>query len=359
MNNKLNKVISNANLRNKLNSLGIYGIVGPRGKEGEKGDSLKIKGGYASYDELITKNPTGNIGDTYIIDGNLYYWNTETKKWENAGQIKGPKGEQGPQGDKGEPATIKIGSVNTVSSFEEARIVQTKDNNIYTFDFYIPRGMQGPQGPQGNTGEQGPQGLQGLTGDAGPKGDTGPIGPEGDVGPEGPKGEQGPKGPQGIDGETGPKGDDGPRGEQGIKGEQGLTGPKGDTGPTSSFTSFCTAFYNEDLTADETIKFSNQVLGTGGISHGEGTTDFILQANHKFFVDIFASGMTSNQETMEILFLVDDSIVNRFYCGAQGSFNVANGYAYVTTRDSSKKINVKTKTSLTNVNVTIHIFLLD
>lgn len=58
------------------------------------------------------------MGDTYLIDGDLYYWSSDQMKWENAGHIGGPTGPQGepgeigptgptgPQGSKGEPSGV-------------------------------------------------------------------------------------------------------------------------------------------------------------------------------------------------------------------------------------------------------------
>jgi hypothetical protein len=65
--------------------------------------------------------------------------------------------------------------------------------------------MKGPKGDQGPTG---PQGLTGATGAQGPKGDTGlngvagPQGPRGDTGIAGVAGSQGPQGPKGDTGST-------------------------------------------------------------------------------------------------------------------------------------------------------------
>lgn len=104
--------------------------MGPRGPRGNPGTSLSIKGGYDTVEELRMKHPKGEDGDTYVIDGNLYYWNNESMDWENAGHIvgpTGPKGDIGPKGDKGD---------------------------------------QGPIGPKGDIGLTGPTGSVGATGPA-------------------------------------------------------------------------------------------------------------------------------------------------------------------------------------------------
>ena len=109
----------------------IVGPVGPRGEKGDPGTSINILGSYTTYDELIAAHPTGNTGDGYLIDGELYVWSATDSAWNNVGNIRGPKGDQGEQG------------------------------------------IQGIQGVQGDVGPQGPQG------ETGPKGDPGQDGADG------------------------------------------------------------------------------------------------------------------------------------------------------------------------------------
>ena len=148
---------------------GIQGKIGPKGETGErgrqglKGDTgeqgpigkgLTILGKLNSTSELPK---SGETGDAYFVGSELselYIW-TGTK-WENMGNIQGPKGD---------------------------------------------KGIQGIQG------ERGPQGL---------KGDTGPIGK---TGPQGDKGNPGTNGKDGIQGIQGQKGDSGPRGYKGSNGK--------------------------------------------------------------------------------------------------------------------------------------------
>jgi hypothetical protein len=101
---------------------GPIGPVGPQGPQGVKGDTgagLTLMGEYNSFDELITAHPTGEGGDAYLIQGEIWYWAEENNTWMNAGALQGPAGPQGVQG------------------------------------------IQGVQGPQGETGPQGPQGIRG------------------------------------------------------------------------------------------------------------------------------------------------------------------------------------------------------
>lgn len=80
---------------------GDIGPAGPKGEQGIKGKdgtSVNILGSYDQYDDLIKEHPIGKIGDSYLIDGDLYVWSENEQKWVNVGQIKGPKGDIGPVG---------------------------------------------------------------------------------------------------------------------------------------------------------------------------------------------------------------------------------------------------------------------
>lgn len=227
---------------------GEQGSEGPQGPKGDKGDPGKdgtgvtILGNYNTEEDLYIAHPTGNTGDSYIVNGNLYVWNGEGLSWMNVGNIQGPKGdkgdpgEQGIQGPKGDTGPEGPQGAPGVQGIEGPQ---------------GPQGIQGPEGKQGLPGEQGPKGDTGATGpkgDTGEKGEQGPKGDKGDaftyadftaeqlavlVGPEGPKGDkgdQGVEGPQGPEGKQGIQGIQGPKGDKGDTGETGATGPKGDTG---------------------------------------------------------------------------------------------------------------------------------
>ena len=184
---------------------GPQGVQGIPGEKGADGTGVTILGSFATEEGLNAARPTGNnIGDAYIVAGDLFVWNGSL--FENVGQIQGPQGIQGPAGPTGPQGP-------------EGQRGLTG-----------PQGPEGPQGIKGDTGLQGPEGPQGLQGDTGPQGIEGPIGPEG---PQGPKGEVGPQGPQGPEGIQGPEGDIGPEGPQGtpgLEGPEGPQGPKGDAG---------------------------------------------------------------------------------------------------------------------------------
>jgi hypothetical protein len=123
---------------------GPAGPTGPTGPTGPEGSSVSVLGSYATLELLQDDNPTGNIGDAYIVgEETLYIWNDLNEEWAAAG----------------------------------------------------PVGITGP------TGATGPQGLVGIGGQDGATGPTGPTGPEG--GPTGPTGPEGPTGPTGAEGVPG------------------------------------------------------------------------------------------------------------------------------------------------------------
>ena len=172
--------------------------------KGTDGTSVNILGSYDSYEALKQAHPTGNIGDAYIVQGDMYVWNVEEQDWVDVGDIQGPAGEPGQDGTNGKSAYqiwLDNGGVGT----EQDYLASLKGE----------KGDVGPEGPQGPKGEQGLQGLQGLQGE---KGEQGIQGPKGDAG------EQGPVGPQGETGAKGDKGDTGATGPQGERGETGATG---------------------------------------------------------------------------------------------------------------------------------------
>jgi hypothetical protein len=159
---------------------GGVGPTGPSGPTGPQGSGVSVLGSYATLLLLQTDNPTGAVGDAYLVGTNLYIWSDLNSEWYNAGAFVGPTG---PTGSTGPSVT-------------------------------------GPTGPTGGTGPTGPSG--------GPTGPTGATGTVGSTGPTGPAGATGATGAQGVTGAastvTGPTGPTGPS----------VTGPTGGTGPTGA-----------------------------------------------------------------------------------------------------------------------------
>ena len=72
------------------------GLTGETGPQGPIGAGLNILGSFSTVNELPA---SGNVGDAYLILGDLYVW-TGTL-WDNVGNIQGPQGIQGIQGVQG------------------------------------------------------------------------------------------------------------------------------------------------------------------------------------------------------------------------------------------------------------------
>jgi hypothetical protein len=77
---------------------GPLGPTGPQGEQGIAGIGVTILGSYSSVEELEAAHPTGNIGDGYLVGGNLYIWDDINEEWDNVGNIQGPTGPTGPTG---------------------------------------------------------------------------------------------------------------------------------------------------------------------------------------------------------------------------------------------------------------------
>ncbi len=122
---------------------GDKGDPGPKGDPGEKGNPGKdgtgvtILGSYTTEDELYSEHPTGNVGESYLVSGNLYVWDQTYRKWKNVGRI------QGPEGPAGKAATIRIGTTTTGEPGTEAAVENSGTETDAVFDFEIPRGTPG------------------------------------------------------------------------------------------------------------------------------------------------------------------------------------------------------------------------
>lgn len=76
---------------------------GPQGEKGETGTSVTILDSYETEEALRAAHPTGNLGDSYLVQGDLYVWSETLNDWDNVGNIQGPKGDTGDTGPKGDP----------------------------------------------------------------------------------------------------------------------------------------------------------------------------------------------------------------------------------------------------------------
>ena len=215
--------VAGNNIKGPKGDKGDKGDTGPKGDKGEDGTGVSILGSYNSQEELESAHPTGEIGDAYLVNGDLYVWSETSASWNNVGNIKGPKGDKGDDG-----VTPHIG----------------ENNNWFIGD--VDTGVQA-EGQDGAIGPVGPKG------DKGDKGDTGDAGAQGEKGDKGDTGDQGPQGPQGNPGADGfspiatvTQTDTGAtisiqdatgtttatitNGQDGAQGIQGPQGPQGDSG---------------------------------------------------------------------------------------------------------------------------------
>ena len=180
-------------------------ITGTYGEKGADGTSVTILGSYNTLAELQAAHPTGDLGDAYMVAGDLYVWNGSA--WEDVGQIQGPQGEtgpqgpQGPQGEQGEQGekgdTGATGNgISSISYYYKATSTQTAPSassitstTIPTMDATTNKFLWQKEVIAYTSGNsQTTVSFLGAYGDKGLKGDTG------DTGPQGPQGEQGPQG---------------------------------------------------------------------------------------------------------------------------------------------------------------------
>ena len=187
---KINEIIEVSKKRLELKKIGLLPYaIGPTGPTGPSGRGLEIMGSYASLEELKKDHPTGKDGDSYIINGELYIWDSTIHNWTDIGNIMGPKG------DTGDTETFIIQKTTTGEAGTKAQVIDNKTGLEHHLNFIIPKG---DKGETGNEGKMGPTGPKGEKGEIGPKGETGLQGEIGPIGIQGPTGPTGPTGPRGT-----------------------------------------------------------------------------------------------------------------------------------------------------------------
>jgi hypothetical protein len=146
--------------RGYTGSKGDPGDRGLQGNTGEQGVSVTLVGSTSTSAGLPL---TGSAGQGWIVNdtGNLWFWSTAQSRWEDIGQIVGPRGDLGYTGSKGSTGDI---------------------------------GLTGDPGYTGSQGTHGYDGSRGNTGYTGSQGDPGYVGSQGDVGYVGSTGDRGPQG---------------------------------------------------------------------------------------------------------------------------------------------------------------------
>lgn len=146
---------------------------------GADGTSVNILGSYNTLEELKAAHPTGNIGDAYIVQGNMYVWCIEDNDWQNVGNIQGPIGPAGPQGEQGIPGATGAdgtsyyfyvrysinsnGNPMTVAPSESSKymgVASTTSSTAPTsYSAYTWSLIKGADGQNGSPGQDGKDGV--------------------------------------------------------------------------------------------------------------------------------------------------------------------------------------------------------
>jgi hypothetical protein len=168
----------------------VTGPTGPTGPQGEQGVGVSILGSYETEEALNLAQPTGNIGDGYLVGGDLYVWNSDTEDWENVGNIQGPTGPTGPTGATGDTGPTGEIGINWQGSWDENVNYVVNDAVFYEGSSWFassdPDLGSVPSDTSPYWDELAAKGLQGATGPTGATGDTGPTGPSGVISVTGP-----------------------------------------------------------------------------------------------------------------------------------------------------------------------------
>lgn len=103
--------------------------------KGTDGTSVNILGSYETLEELKAAHPIGNVGDAYLIRGNMYVWCVDDNDWQDVGNIQGPAGADGQEGKSAYQVWLDAGNTGTEEDYLAS--------------------LKGEQGIQGATGKDG------------------------------------------------------------------------------------------------------------------------------------------------------------------------------------------------------------
>lgn len=116
--------------------------------KGEAGTGVNILGSYPSEGDLIASHPTGNPGDAYLVNGDLYVWDNDNGQWENVGNIQGPAGADA-QVQVGKVSTTALACGSNATVAVQAAAGSTPGDLTLDFDFGIAAGCDGQNGTNG------------------------------------------------------------------------------------------------------------------------------------------------------------------------------------------------------------------
>ena len=200
--------------------IGPQGEQGPKGEDGKDGTGVNILGSFNTVDELLAAHPTGNIGDSYIVSGNLYVWNEENQTWTSVGNIQGPKGDPGeqgpagptgatgatgPQGNDGQPGNDGVGISKIEINTESHLVITLTDGTVKDLGKVVgENGANGSNGEDGKDGTDGKDGISITEANLSAEGDFSLVFSDGKTVSLGNiKGQDGQNGTNGIDGQDG------------------------------------------------------------------------------------------------------------------------------------------------------------
>lgn len=247
---------------------------------GPQGTGLTILGSFDSMEDLPSDIPEGDVGQAYIVAGDLYVWTGS--EWKNVGYVQGP---QGKPGEKGDPFTFEDFTEEQLASLKGERgekgekgedgtsATHSWDGTVLTVTTAsgtTSANLKGEPGKDGTgvtiLGSYATEDALKAAHPTGSAGDSYLVGgslyvwSETEAAWDNVGNIQGPRGEQGIQGIQGVPGSDGAAGKDGVDGKDGvsvthewdgttlsvtsasgttsadLKGPKGDTGASSAIT---------------------------------------------------------------------------------------------------------------------------
>lgn len=156
---------------------GLQGEVGPQGPVGATGSGLEILGKLMNESELPE---TGEVGDAYQINNDLYIWIADPAGWMNIGSLGGTS-------ITAKGHVPNSSALPVYNNYGDAYLTEDTSNlYIYTYDqdtnsasFVDMGSIKGDKGDKGDKGEKGDPGTNGTNGTPGTNGTNGTNGKDG------------------------------------------------------------------------------------------------------------------------------------------------------------------------------------
>lgn len=120
------------------------------GENGRDGTSVTILGSYDTTEALQSAHPTGNAGDAYIVNGNLYVWAVDDVQWEDVGNIQGPAGQDAKNIIVvGDAQVFKVSKTNAITPSTISVIAYTFNTTATTWTYSVNGGVFQTTAPTG------------------------------------------------------------------------------------------------------------------------------------------------------------------------------------------------------------------